>query len=666
MNNGIDISPLYTLRRDFTVIGLTGRTGYECSELANIIRKGFVENEFPHWKDFPLNHNAYRKYRIVHEFCQQNFKPFTLIEYKHVLTLMILRKPFSELTKYLTSENVRIEFKKSKLPLPDFTQEIENLESLAKSFNHLHSEVQKLKLYNVNSKSPDNLLKLHSLFFSDAFIDFSNSFHNNLSSLEKTKRIKFLQIIANNLRSSGNPYKSEFRYPLVRVFNIVKVINILIKSIKYHDKSNTNPTQIVIDSLRNPLEILFFKERYSAFYMISVNANSSDRTRNLKSIYKSEYNYLKQILNEEYNGAKGNEFFKQKVAECIQRADIHISYLTIEQAATINRNLIEKNRSSRIIDVTSPVFSWKMQILKFIALIHQPGIVPPSPEERCMQFAYTAKYNSGCISRQVGAAITDENYSLKAVGWNNTPEGHVPCVLRNVTDLLDDRKDLDLSAFTPFEQNIDKSDEQQKFRETLTETYINIKSKSSTLKGRNVCFCFKSIKNSCSEGKNQVHTRSLHAEENAFLQISKYGGEGIKNGKLFTTASPCELCAKKAVQLGIKVIYYIDPYPGISDKQILQANEANQPEIRLFHGAIGNAYHWLYEPIMSYKDELGLILGQNIEDLATKQKNQLIEKDELLKAQEKQIIALEAKLDDLQKIVSLTDYNGLETDKKKF
>jgi len=38
--------------------------------------------------------------------------------------------------------------------------------------------------------------------------------------------------------------------------------------------------------------------------------------------------------------------------------------------------------------------------------------------------------------------------------------------------------------------------------------------------------------------KKQVHTRSLQAEENAFLQISKYGGRGIEGGRLFPTASP--------------------------------------------------------------------------------------------------------------------------------
>lgn len=241
--------------------------------------------------------------------------------------------------------------------------------------------------------------------------------------------------------------------------------------------------------------------------------------------------------------------------------------------------------------------------------------------------AYTAKHNSGCISRHVGAAITDENYSIKAIGWNNTPSGQVPCVLRNAEDLLGRKNDI--NSFTNFE----KTD--SKFSMALDENFRSkIEEYNENLKGRNVCFCFKDVKNSCSDGKNQVHTRSLHAEESAFLQITKYGGTGIENGKLFTTACPCELCAKKAYQLGIKVIYYIDPYPGISDGQILSAG--NSPIYpRLFNGAIGNAYHWLYDPIMPYKDEMTLLLGNKIDDYATQKKKeaekQKIENDNLKK-----------------------------------
>ena len=73
-------------------------------------------------------------------------------------------------------------------------------------------------------------------------------------------------------------------------------------------------------------------------------------------------------------------------------------------------------------------------------------------------------------------------------------------------------------------------------------------------------------------------------------------------------AGPCELCAKKAYQLGIKKIYYIDPYPGISLDHIFQSG-TKRPVVELFSGALGRAHHQLYTPIFPYKDEQELLYG---------------------------------------------------------
>ncbi|WP_049945561.1 hypothetical protein [Candidatus Stoquefichus massiliensis] len=128
-------------------------------------------------------------------------------------------------------------------------------------------------------------------------------------------------------------------------------------------------------------------------------------------------------------------------------------------------------------------------------------------------------------------------------------------------------------------------------------------------------YCFKDVYNGIKGDKNQVYTRSLHAEENAFLQISKYGGSKVQGGYLFVTASPCELCSKKSFQLGIKKIYYIDPYPGISNKHIISYNIKDKPEMHLFYGAIGHAYMELYSQRIAYKDELELITNINIKKI---------------------------------------------------
>ncbi len=118
-----------------------------------------------------------------------------------------------------------------------------------------------------------------------------------------------------------------------------------------------------------------------------------------------------------------------------------------------------------------------------------------------------------------------------------------------------------------------------------------------------------------------MHTRSLHAEENAFLQLAKYGSPGIVGGCLFTTASPCELCAKKAYQLGIAHIYYVDIYPGISFSHILDAGR-NKPQMHLFRGAIGHAYQRLYSPLISLKDEIEHITTVKIKYKNKHQKKQ--------------------------------------------
>jgi deoxycytidylate deaminase len=267
-----------------------------------------------------------------------------------------------------------------------------------------------------------------------------------------------------------------------------------------------------------------------------------------------------------------------------------------------------------------------------------------------MQIAHTAKLNSGCISRNVGAAISDEDFYIRSVGWNDVAKGHTPCNLRNINDIINPKSKQELEEsnhYSPFEkgnhsQNASfkyKGEYPENFPTALTDYFKESYSKNkSDLNGKNCSFCFKTVHNHYEGEANQVHTRSLHAEENAMLQITKLGGQGIKNGILFTTASPCELCAKKAYQLGIRTIYFIDPYPGISSDQILNGG-TEKPTMIPFSGAIGNVYHKLYDSFMAYKDEVSMTLD-------IKQKNKFgIQFKSLLKSLKKSDKEIEAFLE---------------------
>lgn len=556
MNAGLQ--SLFNLRKDFLVIGLTGRTGSGCSTAAGILSTArFDDCLFPTPKFGHFDTNEERKDNIIYHYAKENWAPFVVIKVSSVITSIILKNSFDAFVSYVVDQ--------SGLDTSAF-------EAIRNEYDRLHA--LRVELDSVGDVSLEEkqikIVKSYEFHFESGLDEFVGNLKQILLRNKNPQGFTMFQLFGNNIRSSGNALYSDFKYG--NSYRIASLINKLIKVLREYKKG-----RIIIDSIRNSLEAMFFKERYAAFYLIAINSEDNYRFDRLASVglNRSE---IEELDNKEYSSKKGgSKFFAQDIKTRIQISDIYIH----------NPN-DDYQRSSL-----------KKQIAKYVSLIQHPGLVTPSPEERCMQIAYTAKYNSGCISRQVGAAVTDQSFSLKALGWNNTAEGQTPCLLRSVTTLKDNS---DRKAFSNYEL------ENEKFRLTVIEKFSD-KLENPALKGRNVPFCFKDAQNELEGQRNQVHTRSLHAEENAFLQISKYGGEGVKGGMLFTTASPCELCSKKAYQIGIKKVFYIDPYPGIAGEQILQSGgEEYRPKLVLFSGAIGRAYHQLYEPIMAYKDEMYSIL----------------------------------------------------------
>lgn len=49
------------------------------------------------------------------------------------------------------------------------------------------------------------------------------------------------------------------------------------------------------------------------------------------------------------------------------------------------------------------------------------------------------------------------------------------------------------------------------------------------------------------------YCRALHAEENAILNVTRTGSSSeLKEATLYTSTYPCNLCANKITQVGIK------------------------------------------------------------------------------------------------------------------
>lgn len=541
------VSSIYGEDDDFILLGLTGRTGSGCSTVAEILtrEKGRIKHSLFSGDDYESNEQ--RKQNIIRMHFDKTWDGFDLIQARSVITLMLAEYGADNVIDYIKENNLIDHEKNDTLR--------QKLDGIKSSFDEARGEPSERKLVT---------------FYTRTLI---SSCEEIKTLIGERDFVRLYQKIGTNLRMSGNPTKENLVEG--KFFTLAEKLNSIVKDIRDENKKLGVRTRVVIDAIRSPLEAIYFQDRYAAFFLIAVSCSDGERKERLRALKYSDDD-IKILDDQEYKSRDLDDessYSVQDIQACLQRADLYISNPNDKNAVSEKKNLTN-------------------QILRFVSLMKRPGLVTPTAIERCMQIAYTAKLNSGCISRQVGAVITDSNFSIQAVGWNDTPAGQVPCNLRNRFDLQDGRDQI---AYSDFEKN---DSEYLNYFKGQSKKYISIIDS-----GRNVSYCFKSEYNGMKGKDNQVHTRSLHAEENAFLQISKYGGRGIEGGNLFTTASPCELCAKKAYQLGIKSIYYIDPYPGIAMRHIIHGGTSN-PDPILFSGAIGRAFHRFYSPVVPYKDEL--------------------------------------------------------------
>lgn len=573
MKEGIE--KLYSNRNEFLILGLTGRTGSGCSTVANQLNLKIEDFNIPPLTafDFSSDKNDERKYKITSNFTKKNWEKFYPIRVKDIITAFILENSFNDFCDFI------------KLLIPNSNPEV-SLRPIEKEYNELHEKRKSLVKKETNNEEKLKKQEEGYIFHFETLNVFTDKLKSLLMNLDNSYTSVY-QKIGNNIRTCGNALSNSCEIDFNNTNAIVDKVNKLIKLIRKISKKHNRKAFIVIDALRNPFEVSFLKERYSAFYLLSINTDDSQRVDRLqKANYTKEQiiNLDKQEYPQKLIGK--NLYISQNIQQCTELADIHIY-----NSNSGNENLVHL----------------KKQIIQYYSLLLKPGIITPKPIERVMQIAYSAKLNSGCLSRQVGATVTDSEFSIKSIGWNNSPQGQVPCLLRNTEDLINS---ADNEAYSEYEKH------NTKFRTYFKETYDNENIKELGKCGHNSSYCFKEVQNNLDNEKNQVHTRSLHAEENAFLQLTKYGSQGVKDGVLFTTASPCELCSKKAYQLGIREIYYIDPYPGIATTHILKGGAKN-PKLILFSGVIGQAYFKLYQPLLSYKDEIKQRTGLKFKKINT-------------------------------------------------
>lgn len=465
----------------------------------------------------------------------------------------------------------------------------------------LHTALLSGKKNGSGTEFNNKLSKFYKSYY-DLLI-FTNQFVEDLKNYSKSKGKKYTDAMAvilqdwgDNIRVSGNPFN---QYDLIEsnkfesLFVLSNEINTLIKTVRFRIRYLDNGFNFigskkiepdclfVIECFRNPYEVEFFRSRYSEFYLLSISANKSIRKKRV-----GEYFSEVRDRRDEGKGKKVEDLFKLDVTSCVLLSDI----------ALINNE-----------DGKQEYFS---KFLRFFALIRNPGCIPPNDNELYMHIAYSHSLKSTCISRKVGAVILGPRGYILGAGWNDTGDGQIGCGLRTKNDLLT----IDSIRLTSNNEDLIKFRELLKNEESEYVCYKDIMSKVYTDKKlanfNDDCpnECIKRISSELGI-KRLEYCRALHAEENAILQSAKIGGMPIENGTIYTTTYPCELCAKKLYQIGIRTIYYTEPYPESISEQVFLEDGTKIIERIPFEGVKSNSYFRLFKPVYD-KKELSIINRQ--------------------------------------------------------
>lgn len=402
--------------------------------------------------------------------------------------------------------------------------------------------------------------------------------------------VKALQIKGNELRETEGP-----SFLIESTFKKIK-----------EDQSPDQPLNgVIIDGIKNEEEVRTLRLAPN-FFLFSIHADKEVRRKRLieNGRFPNEEEFDEADTRDQYEESK----YGQQVNKCDYLSDVII----------LNNDNIPTGHVKRKADFIDSIFWSYITPIENYSKERQTDLSRPTIDEFCMIMAYTASKMSSCLKRKVGAIIVQESkaqnvnsadieekhFSMPGVvssGYNDVPLGSYKCLYHEDYQMC--YRDFLQQNFA---QNI-------KFCPTCGEE-INIRIKciecgrefaeyrkscecKNELNFNYKCKCGKEIFKefipgaSKSPGKLLDMCRALHAEEIALLNLVK-NNVATSELVLYTTTQPCNLCANKIVNSGIKTVVYSEPYTTKESEEIFSEGGVIT---KRFQGIKSNAFFKLYQ-----------------------------------------------------------------------
>ena len=283
----------------------------------------------------------------------------------------------------------------------------------------------------------------------------------------------------------------------------------------------------IIDSIKNQEELETLKLVYrDMLYFVGVYSPLPARVRALEQTGMSQagiYGLIDQDSGEEFDHG-------QTVRDTFPQADFFLRVDTDTDAQIAAR------------------------VERFLHLILGTKVLTPTYSEKAMYLAASAAGNSACLSRQVGACLTDKDGNIIAVGWNDVPRFGGGLYEASPTE--DPNGDRDRRCWN-LEGGACFNDREKQY---IGELLIDELCKEGIVPHDKRGTAIRLVQNN-SKVKDLIEfSRSIHAEAHAILTGAQLGGERIVGGKMFCTTYPCHSCARQIIAAGVKEVYYIEPY----------------------------------------------------------------------------------------------------------
>lgn len=360
-------------------------------------------------------------------------------------------------------------------------------------------------------------------------IKLSNFINENLDrqpyekQLSKTKESDRIE----GLIKHGNEMRKEFGYSVLAELAVNEIRLDREQNGRDKETGQFTPRRVchIIDSIKNQEELTLLRTVYrEVLYVVGVFTPITTREQNLKN--------------------KGME-----ITEVYRLMD-RDSGEELDEGQTVGKTFPQCDFFLRM-DSDSEA-QLRSRVERFLHLILGTKIITPTHAETAMYAAASAAGNSACLSRQVGAAVTDRTGEVLATGWNDVPK---PFGGLYQTDHANDPNgERDMRCWNKDGGKCFNDEEKDGLAKQIIESLGKYIPEAQRINAIATV-----IKDKRLRGLIEF-SRSIHAEMHAILTALKSCGDRVQGGMLFVTTYPCHSCARHIVASGIKEVYYIEPY----------------------------------------------------------------------------------------------------------